>query len=57
MLRRQLQLKYSTVAARVAACLEVADSGMAAAVETGEKAREIYQEYILISITQDMTVT
>ena len=37
--------------------LEVADSGMAAAVETGEKAGEIYQEYILISITQDMTVT
>ena len=39
-------MKYSTVAARVAPCLEVADSGIAAAVETGEKAGEIYQEFI-----------
>ena len=43
-------MKYSTVAARVAAWLEVADAGMAAAVESVVKACEIDQQYILISI-------
>ena len=50
MLRRQLQLKYSTVAARVAACLEMADAGTAAAMDSVVKTWEVDQQYILISI-------